>query len=386
MKRFRLSTIRVHRVLLLFALLAFRLGAAPSQSILAPPGLAPDDQFGYSVASSGNLLVVGAPALGFPPTSPGAAYVYQRSGSAWTLQARLTPANGLPGDAFGAAVAIDGNTIVVGSPTDGTVGFAYIFVLINGVWVQQPDILRPSDNATFANFASSVAISKETIAVGAPFTSQGSVYVYVRSATTGFWDPQGKPLTPGDASGLSLGRSVTIAGDTIVAGAPRTSNFAGAAYVFARTAGAWTRTATLAPSPSLSNAGWSVALSANTLVIGAPDGNHQTNPGSALVFTSNNGVWTPQTVLPTVGRGGALVGWSVAINGNTIALGAPAEGSTDLFTGGAANWQLAAQQVPATGASLQAFGYAVAVVDGNTVAAGSPLASSRTGAVYVTQR
>ena len=369
--------------------------AASSQLVLAPPNLAPDDQFGFSVAASGNLMVVGAPALGFPATSSGSAYVYQRNGSAWTLQARLAPSFGLPGDAFGTSVAIDGNTIAVGAPGDNTFGHVYIFVNMNGVWVQQPDVLHASDNFLFGNFGASLSMSKDTIAVGAPFTRQGAVYVFIHSSVTGFWDPQGKPLVPADA-GLSLGNSVSIVGDTIVAGAPRTGNFTGAAYVFNRSAGVWNQTALLAPSPALTNFGWSTAMTSNTMVVGAPDGNIPGGPGAAFVYTLSNNVWTLQSKLQGNASGRALLGWSVGANGNTLALGAPADasfgftGGTYVYTGGGANWQLVSQQAPANGTVSQLFGYSVAVIDGNTTAEGSPWvgtpASPRTGAVYVTQR
>ena len=197
-------------------LIAAAATAASSQAILAPPDLAADDQFGYSVAASGNLLVVGAPSLGYPSTSAGSAYVYLRNESTWTLQARLTPNFGLPGGAFGTSVAIDGNTIVVGAPGDNTFGFVYIFVNTNGVWVQQPDVLRAADHFLFGNFGASVSISKDTIAVGAPLTHQGAVYMYVHSPTTGFWDPQGKRVGPADANGLSFGASVSLVGNSIV--------------------------------------------------------------------------------------------------------------------------------------------------------------------------
>lgn len=378
-------------------LIAAAATAASSQAILAPPDLAADDQFGYSVAASGNLLVVGAPSLGYPPTSAGSAYVYQRNESTWTLQARLTPRfAGLPGDAFGTSVAIDGNTIVVGAPGDNTFGFVYIFVNTNGVWVQQPDVLRASDNFLFGNFGASVSISKDTIAVGAPFTHQGAVYMYVHSPTTGFWDPQGKRVGPADANGLSFGASVSLVGNSMVVGAPRTNNYSGAAYVVNRLNNVWSQGTVLASSIALSNFGYSAAMSANTIVVGAPDGNSPGGSGSAFVYTQNNGVWTPQANLHGNAGSRALLGWSVAINGNTLALGAPTDssagfiGSAYVYAGGGNNWQLLGQQTANGGVSGQAFGYSVAVVDGNTTAEGSPLvgtpASPRTGAVYVTQR
>ena len=137
-------------------------------------------------------------------------------------------------------------------------------------------------------------------------------------------------------------------------------------------------------------------MSGNTIVVGAPDGNTSGGSGSAFVYTLNNGAWTSQANLQGNAGGRALLGWSVAINGNTLALGAPFDpnsgfmGSTYVYAGSGNTWQLLGQQTPNGGLSGQAFGYSVAVVDGNTTAEGSPLfgtpASPRTGAVYVTQR
>ncbi len=375
--------------------------AASSQIVLAPADLATDDQFGRSVAASGNLLVVGAPSLGFPAQGVGAVYVYQRSGASWTLQARITPQNGwgLPGDAFGTSVAIDGNTIVVGSPGDGTAGLVYIFVNNNGVWTQQPDVLRASDNFFFGDFGASVSISKDTVAVGAPWTRQGAVYVYTHSSVTGFWDPQAK-LVPGDATGGYLGTSTSLIGNTVVAGAPSAPGTTrGAAYVFDRQNGVWNRSAVLTPNSIATIFGFSIAMSGSTLVVGAPDGfGAGSGTGSAFVFTQNNGVWTQQARFQGNGLAGngANLGWSVAVNGNTFAAGAitdslvSATGTAYVYSGNGTNWQLVAKQGPDGGVYGQAFGFSTAVIDGNTIAAGSPfvgtLNTPRTGAVYVTQR
>ena len=101
MNKHRTTLTRLWMTMATGILIAAVATAASSQAILAPPDLAADDRFGYSIAASGNLLVVGAPGLGYPPTSAGSVYVYQRNESTWTLQARLTPDFGLPGDAFG---------------------------------------------------------------------------------------------------------------------------------------------------------------------------------------------------------------------------------------------------------------------------------------------
>jgi FG-GAP repeat len=266
-------------------------------------------------------------------TVPSTGCVYQRNESSWTQQARLTPGSfGLPGDAFGTSVAIDGNTIVVGAPGDGTFGFAYIFVNIDGVWTQQRDVVRASDNFVFGNFGAAVSISKDTIAVGAPFTRRGAVYMYARNPATGFWDPQGK-LVPNDQNGLSFGGSTSLVGNTVVIGANRTNGFTGTAYIFGRLNNVWSQTAILAPTPLASNFGFSTAMSGSTVVVGAPDGS---TTGAAFVFTQSNGVWTQQARLQGNGLAGtrALLGYSVSLNGNTLAAGAPDDSSGN-FAGSA---------------------------------------------------
>jgi hypothetical protein len=142
-------------------------------------------------------------------------------------QAQLTADDGATSDTFGRAVAISGDTAVVGACFDrvGThysQGSAYVFVRSGTTWVQQAH-LTASDGAGDDWFGFTVAISGDTIVVGAPAddvgtdAQQGSAYVFVRSGTT--WAQQAKLTASDGAAGDTLGSSVAIFGDTVVAGA-----------------------------------------------------------------------------------------------------------------------------------------------------------------------
>ena len=111
---------------------------------------AADDAFGYSIALSGNTAVVGAVAATVGGKSAaGAAYVFVRSGTMWTQQAKLTAADAAADDSFAESVAVDGDTVLVGAPYadvmgDGDRGAVYVYSRSGTTWTQQAK-LAPSD-------------------------------------------------------------------------------------------------------------------------------------------------------------------------------------------------------------------------------------------------
>jgi len=200
------------------------------------------DQFGFSVAIGGDTIVVGAFA---DDSYKGSAYVFVKPVGGWadmTQTAKLTASDGAATDLFGASMAISGDTIVVGAYADdigsnGDQGSAYVFVKPGGGWADmtQTAKLTASDGAAFDYFGWSVAISGDTIVVGAygAASSNGSAYVFVKP--DGGWADmtQTAKLTASDgAASGSLGRSVAISGDTIVGGAYGADSYKGSAYVF----------------------------------------------------------------------------------------------------------------------------------------------------------
>ena len=130
------------------------------------------DEFGNSVAISGETVVVGAPLMIRRRPDQGSAYVFVRSGVVWSEQQKLVASDAAADDLFGDSVAISGETVVVGALVMiGAAGIhqgsAYVFVRSGGVWSQQQK-LEASDAAADDNFGESVAISGETMVVGAP--------------------------------------------------------------------------------------------------------------------------------------------------------------------------------------------------------------------------
>ncbi len=291
------------------------------QAKLTASDAAAGDEFGYSVAINGNTAIAGVP---LKSSQRGAAYVFVQNGSTWQQQQKLTASDGKSGDQFGYSVAINGNTAIVGAPFTGSdVGSAYVFVRSGTTWTQQAK-LTASDAASGNKFGYSVTIASDMVIVGAPFANSiGAAYVFVRSGTT--WTQQAK-LTASDAA--TFGNSVAIYVDTAVIGAYRTGNDVGAAYVFVRSGTTWTQQAKLTASDGAAYDwfGNSVTIDGDTVIVGAYIQNYSglTNAGSAYVFVRSGTTWSQQAKLTASDAGaGDYFGNSVALQGNTAIVGAP---------------------------------------------------------------
>ncbi len=181
----------------------------------------------------------------------------QSATGGWSQRQKITSTPRDVGAQFGNAVAMNGNTMVVGARYDRTTaiqaGAAFVYVLNGATWTQQAKLLA-SDGALADKFGYSVAISENTIVVGAynddaPLSNSGSAYVFVRNGTT--WTQQQK-LTAGDATAADeFGNAVGIEGDVIAVGAHfadlPSNSAAGSVYVFRRSGTAWTPTQKLIP-------------------------------------------------------------------------------------------------------------------------------------------
>lgn len=252
------------------------------QAYLKPNDPAVQDYFGVALAIDGDTLVIGSvhvdiTGLSGTFTRPGAAYVFTRSDGKWSQSARLTGATAA--DAFGYAVSISGNTIAVGSPSDGGDGTTYVYTRNGPQWNEQK--LKAQPKADRAMFGCAVALSKDTLLVGAntdstELTNAGSAYVYVRSG--GRWTLQQRLTSDPPASGANFGYAVALAGDDAVIAAPRAAAIAapvvtspGQVFAFRRSEGAWQQTQVLsAMLPRSSDAfGSSLALNDTALLIGA---------------------------------------------------------------------------------------------------------------------
>jgi hypothetical protein len=356
-----------------------------STKLIANDGL-PFDTFGSSVAISGNTAVIGAASADIGANlNQGSAYVFVRSGSNWTLQAKLTASDGMIRDVFGINVAIDGDTIVVGAITarvnSRVQGAAYVFVRNGTTWTQQQKLVS-SDGAQDDNFGAGVAISGETIAVGAQGhtvggnSRQGAVYVFTRAGTN--WAQQAKLAAGDGAANDSLGAQVAIEGETIVAGAQ--GNFSrGAAYIFTRSGGNWTLQQKLVANDGEigDRFGASVAISNQTIAVGAHYDNIGANrfQGSAYVFVHNGAMWTQQAKLTAAdGAADVFFGSAISISGETIVVGAMfdtvgtnlRQGSAYVFVRTGITWTQQQKLTANDGSAIDVFGIDV-VVSGRTI-------------------
>ena len=383
-----------------------------------------NDNFGYSVAISGDTIVVGSIGEASNQTtitngatgsadnskiSPGAAYVFRRTGTTWAEEAYLKAPNCDTWDSFGYSVAISGETIVVGAYgessnqstiTNGTTasadnsltnaGAAYVFRRSGVNWAQEA-YLKPPNPDSNDYFGYSVAISGETIVVSSQQESSnqttitngttassnnsasnaGAAYVFRRAGTT--WAQEAYLKAANADAGDRFGQSVSISGDTIVIGAQSEASNqttvtngptasadnsrpgAGAAYVFKRVGTIWSEEAYLkAPNPDAGDTfGYSVGISGDTIVVGsryessnqktitngtaASMDNSSASSGAAYVFKRTGSNWVQAAYIKAPNAdAGDFFGYGVAISGDTLAVTAYAEGSNqNTITNGA---------------------------------------------------
>jgi len=294
------------------------------------------DEFGGQVALDGDIAVIGARHDDDKGVDSGSAYVFTRSGTAWSDQAKLTASDGAAGDEFGYSVAISGDTAVIGAPRDDDKsddsGSAYVFTRSGSTWSQQAK-LDATDGAAGDVFGISVAISGDTVVIGADLTDEkgsnsGAAYVFSRSGNT--WSQHVKLTADDGAAGDLFGIRVTLSGDTAVIGAARDDDKgdeSGAAYVFIRSGIEWVQQAKLSATDGVANDrfGTRVAIYGNTAVIGAILGDATSNKsGSAYVFKRSGSSWSQQAKLAASdGAADDVFGWSVALYGDTVMIGAP---------------------------------------------------------------
>jgi len=346
------------------------------------------DNFGFSVAISGDSVVVGANRDDDAGSASGSAYVFTRSSSIWSQQAKLTASDAAAGDEFGRSVAISGNYAIISSHEDDDggpgSGSAYVFVRSGATWTQQ-NKLTANDAAPIDNFGSSVAINGNHILVGSPGSGvgvTGKVYAYTRSGNSWFWQ---NTLNASDAtSSNEFGRSLAMSSDSSIIGAnvnDTMGSFAGSAYIFTRSGNSWSEQAKLTANDTAidDNFGYSVAIAGDSAVVGAYfDDDAGLDSGSAYVFTRNNSTWSLQTKLTA---SDATVddqfGYSVAISGDSTVIGAlqtndagTSSGSAYVFTRTGSSWSQQAKLTASDAASNDLFGISVSI-SGDSVTVGA---------------
>ena len=331
---------------------------------------------------------------------------------------------GAPYQGWSVAMSADGETAIVGGPSDNELfGAAWVYTLgSNGVWTQEGGKLVGTGAVSPPYFGYSVALSADgdtAIVGGTEDTNnggQGAAWVFTRSG--GVWTQQGSKLFGTGAVGSAeQGYSVALSadGDTAIVGGPFDNrlgpSYAGAAWVFTRSGGVWTQQGHKlvgkgAVAPYGASQGWSVALSADgdTAIVGGPADNKYV--GASWVFTRGGGVWTQQgaKLVGTGAVGNAAQGASVSLSadGDTALAGGPSDkdfaGAAWVFTRGGAVWTQQGAKLVGTGAVGQANqGYSVVLsadgrsameggrLDNDDTDAGAAWAFTRSGGVWKQQ-
>ena len=391
--------------------LAFGWTSPSQQARLISSDAAFYDKFGQSVSLSddGNTALVGA---GFAATSDsGAAYIFTRSGSTWSQEAKILSSDIQGDDFFGYSVSIsgDGDTALVGAFGEDTgstnSGSAYIFTRSGSTWSQEAKI-RASDAAQHDQFGYSVSISDDgnTAIVGAYKDDHvggdaGSAYVFTRSGTT--WSQQAKLVASDAAASQYFGYSVSISdnGNTAIAGA----YLANKAYVFTRSGTTWSQQASLTSDDAAYQDyfGYSVSISGDgdTALVGAyKEDATATNAGSAYIFTRSGSTWSQEAKIQSSdAEADDEFGYFVSIsdNGNTALIGAHFEdttatnaGSAYIFARSGTTWSQEAKIQADNAAASDQFGVSVSISgDASTVLVGAlygdDTSTSDTGAAYV---
>jgi hypothetical protein len=447
------------------------------QAYLKATNTGAGDIFGVAVAISGDTALIGAPGESSAATgvngnqasnaasNSGAAYVFVRENGIWSFQAYLKASNTGADDRFGSPVALSGDTAVIGAPDEDSAatgvngnqasntapdsGAAYVFVRSGSSWSQQA-YLKASNTQGGDFFGRSVAISGNMVVVGAHFedsdatgvngnqasnaaSASGAAYVFVRSGTS--WSQQAYLKASNSGDGDNFGRAVAVSGSLIAVGAPgedsaanrvdgnqasNEANNAGAVYVFGRLplTNSWTQRAYLKASNAGAGDGFggSVALSGNTLVVGAPEedsastgvngiqlNGNAPDSGAAYVFTTDilGFTWSQQAYLKASNTGANdRFGGAVALSGEILVVGAPEEdspatgvngsqgdelsavdsGAAYVYTRVGTSWRQQAYLKPCHSAAVQYFGTAVAI-SGDTVMVGAWADSSAASGV-----
>jgi hypothetical protein len=338
-----------------------------------------EDYLGVSVALSGDTIAVGAIRdnlinLADTPTRSGAVYVFVRKQGAWVQQARLDPSSGNAGDVFGYSVALAGDTLLVGSARDGSGGAAYVFARNGETW-SEVQKLRPSKANAGAMFGSYVALSGDTLAVGAQSDDSaafngGAAYVFVKRGKS--WVEQQQVVADALQPSAAFGYALSLQGDRLLVGAPRLVSLlsfaatlpSGEAFVFERSGEHWTQTQQLtATVPRASDYfGASVALTATGLIAVGAAGDSSGAAGVAAdaqrsdlrasgaiyLFDHDGSAWQRSAFIKAAKpREGALFGFAAALTEEALAVGAcfdsgnargvnGAVGANDLTDSGAA--------------------------------------------------
>ncbi|OPY75771.1 MAG: hypothetical protein A4E65_03453 [Syntrophorhabdus sp. PtaU1.Bin153] len=406
----------------LFYLVASAAAFPLEQAKLIPSDQVVGGEFGRSIAIDESFVVVGAagPALeGYPDSAgPGAAYVFARKGDTYVLDAKLSAPDPVAGAEFGRAVAIQGNTVVVGArfaTTDGVerAGAVYIFRKIKSVWMFEAKVT--SDNPTAEdNFGRALVLADNRLIVTArkeeaPVLDAGAAYVFEKRG--GAWVQVARVVADNATIEARFGQSVAMNGDLMAVGArdadSPVATGCGAVYVFKKSGDDWLEVAKLAAHDGATGDqfAFNIAMERSLLVVGArranlpaiPPGRVRTAAGAAYIFKRSGAGWTEiQKLTASDALAGDEFGHSVAMAGDMIAVGARRvtidgkrrQGAIYLFRQQQGEWIQIGRLVAEDGGANDELGHSLAA-HGSIIAAGAngaDLDVTDAGAAYLFSR
>jgi hypothetical protein len=314
----------------------------------------------------------------------------------------LVPSDAAPGSSVGSSASFSGDWIVLGGPSSpeasNGLGAIWFYQRQGSSWVQTQHV-APTPPLPLSNFGHKVAIDGDIAVASAPnatwgYGGAGRLYVFERSGST--WVQTAILGANDPLPGLSLGQSLAISGTRILAGAPQESHLGfvtGVAYVFEKVGGTWMQVAKLGASDAAGGQwfGYDVAIEGDTLAIGAkgaagPSGNAQ---GAVYVFTRQGSTWIEsQKLVHSLGTANDYMGFNVALSSDVIAAFAvtpTGRGAVYMFEQQGGTWVEGQRLIPLDPqASSDGFGSNVALDSGWLMVgqAGDDDQGSDTGAAY----
>lgn len=321
---------------------------------LAPDDCDPGDRFGSDVELLADTAFIGAPEDDDPNgETGGSVYVFDRDGEAWDQRTKLASEDGDAEDRFGACVTGEGETVLVGAYNDENgngnyAGSVYVFERDGGTWTRRNKLV-PDDGRAGERFGAGIAIEGTTAIVGAPYQdndngdSVGAAYAFERIGGT--WTQESK-LLPGDVgTNARFGFSIAIEGETALISARGDNSVdvdvTGTTHEYERVKGSWTRASTFGPSDADPKDlfGFSVEMEGSRAIVSASREEDSTGEaaGASYVYERTPGGWRAHSKLESSYRDSDdRFGWSTAVDEGTVLVGAPGEAVPNLSESGAA--------------------------------------------------
>ncbi|MRG94251.1 FG-GAP repeat protein [Polyangium spumosum] len=350
---------------------------------LVPPEGTKEAEFGAAAAIDGDTAIVGAHSDDQVEVNAGSAQVFVRKDGVWIPEQKLVASDAAATDGFGYSVAISGDVAIIGAPNKTGqaeyAGAAYVFVRKDGVWTEQQKLESPKPELV-GSFGTSVALVGGVALVGASRedgagVDSGAAHVFVRDASGQLWGLQ-KTLVPASGDGSHFGSSVALSAEDAIIGAPREMSDAGisvgAAYVFSRAEGAWPLEQRLAAEDAgeQDRFGASVAIAGDTALVGASghdDGAE--DAGAAYVWSRAETTWAMQQKLlaaepekyGSFGMATALAGELALVGTYLSGPDVSGAGTAYLFVRESEGYVVGQRLLASDGADADFFGSAVAL-------------------------